>query len=369
MDFREQMEKDDRFRRRSITFYFIYSILVGLGVAYYCINENWWSESDRIAYANYPFLRYFLGGMGFLPASISGGLLLQLRRVDRNSQQINVADISPVEEPLEPVSLQAIEFQIPTPEDRAKLHRLMVEADKYSRWTNARFMGKLPILLQFGVFVVAFTQSAYLIVLLGVALALYIIFTFFALYTIIQWQRRNKALKKHCVELLQRSPHPCLVGNALYYLRTSQQKNPEAYETIANILYSMGREEFVLHFADHKHSFKSVLRSACFRQEKYPTILVRAVLHAVQEMEEVSLLPVVRFTANCAKSREVRQEAKECARILEVVSNAQNSPETLLRPAYAVPTGELLRPAYTPQETPQTLQMLLKPSQNPEERG
>jgi len=125
----------------------------------------------------------------------------------------------------------------------------------------------------------------------------------------------------------------------------------------------MRPEQVEISLPNYKIAFKKILRSAG-KNTSNPN-LIRATLHAVTQFEETSLLPIVRYVANRGISKEARQEAKACSLRLEAVLQLSVTSETLLRPAYAVPTSELLRPAHNPPETQESLKLLLKPSDAP----
>lgn len=363
----EKMLYDDHYRRASYVWMLLYSVLLcvfawGAPLAGWGLPLEEWEQIRR-----YPPSFMILGLAGTLPAVLFASHILNELRERRDSQRINAADEIAETTEEESPPLEPIAFQIPTPEQRAKLHRLMMESDRYGRWTgNQNRVGFGMMAGQAGMLVGFATLNVLILLPALIAMVGFLPCSIVALYAAIQHQRRNKALAAYFAEILKVAPHPCHVGNALHYLRSGDEKaRLEAYNIIANILYSMDAESMELHLHDHKAVLKSLLRSACKPRKAFSPNLIRALLHIAGKMEETSLLPVVRYVANRGATRQIRREAKDVALQLEAAYNAANTAETLLRPAYALPAGELLRPVYASQETQESQKLLLKPAASP----
>lgn len=384
MDFYDRVQNSDRLRRHLLTGAFLASLCIAAFAWYRVVTGNGLTERERLTLQEFPLSMLALSTCYTMPAFMTGFLLWTDLREHYSSQKVEGTEANGTPENLQPASLTNLSFQIPSPEQRAKLHRLMVESVKYCRMTRnyyvlmgfflATWMGivvqntvsitirEWQDLLGRTGYPLDLDRSVYpfILTLLGGKLFCW----FGLLYAATQMMRRQKGIRNHLAELLKTSPHPCLVDNALYYFRGKTDKEAfEVQDNIANILHSMRPEQIEISLPSYKIAFKKILRSAG-KNTSNPN-LVRATLHAVTQFGETSLLPIVRYVANRGISKEVRQEAKACSLRLEAVLQLSETSETLLRPAYAVPTGELLRPAYNLPETQESQKLLLKPSDAP----
>ncbi|MCX6379251.1 MAG: hypothetical protein NT023_07195 [Armatimonadetes bacterium] len=387
MDFYDRMQNSDRLRRHLLTGAFLASLCIAAFAWYRVVTGNGLTERERLTLQEFPLSMLALSTCYTIPAFMTGFSLWTDLCEHYSSQAVEGTEANIAPEDLQPAPLVNLSFQIPSPEQRAKLHRLIVERVEYCRMTRNFYVLVVfcTVVLATGMWIVAQStvsitirdwqhllgrtdylldsnrgEMAFVLTLLGGKL----LFLLVSLYAATQMMRRQKGIRNHLAELLKTSPHPCLIDNALYYFRAQTDKEAsEVQDNIANILHSMRPEQVEISLPNYKIAFKKILRSAG-KNTSNPN-LVRATLHAVTQFGETSLLPIVRYVANRGISKEVRQEAKACSLRLEAVLQLSETSETLLRPAYAVPTSELLRPAYNPTETQESQKLLLKPSDAP----